>query len=98
MSTSTSTSAGAGARYAVGDLVRARAGDPDRHTRLPRYVRGHAGEVVALLGTWALPDASAAGVREPEPCYAVRFAAADLFGSGDHTVTVDLWESYLERA
>jgi len=27
-----------------------------------------------------------------------RFAAADLFGSGDHTVTVDLWESYLERA
>lgn len=95
---SAGTSAGAGVRYAVGDLVRARAGDPDRHTRLPRYVRGHAGEVVALLGTWALPDASAAGVREPEPCYAVRFAAADLFGSGDHTVTVDLWESYLERA
>ena len=84
--------------YAVGDRVRARPGDPDHHTRLPRYVRGHAGEVVALLGDWALPDASVSGVTRTESCYAVRFAAADLFGSGDHTVTVDLWESYLERA
>ena len=83
--------------YAVGDRVLARAGDPDHHTRVPRYVRGHAGEVVALLGDWALPDASVAGRSRPEPCYAVRFAAAELFGSGDHTVTVDLWESYLER-
>ena len=86
------------AGYAVGDRVRARAGDPGHHTRLPRYVRGHAGEVVALLGDWALPDASVAGVTRVQACYAVRFAAADLFGSGDHTVTVDLWESYLERA
>jgi hypothetical protein len=84
--------------YAVGDRVRARTGDPDHHTRVPRYVRGHAGEIVALLGDWALPDASVAGVRKSETCYAVRFTAADLFGSGDHTVTVDLWESYLERA
>ena len=84
--------------YAVGDRVLARAGDPDHHTRVPRYVRGHAGEVVALLGNWALPDASVTGATKPEPCYAVRFAAADLFGSGDHTVTVDLWESYIERA
>ena len=84
--------------YAVGDRVRARAGDPDHHTRLPRYVRGQAGEVVARLGAWVLPDASVAGLATTEPCYAVRFAAADLFGSGNHTVTVDLWESYLERA
>ena len=83
--------------YAVGDRVRVRAGDPDHHTRVPRYVRGLAGEVVALLGEWALPDASVAGMSRPEPCYAVRFAAAELFGSRDHTVTVDLWESYLER-
>ena len=84
--------------YAVGDRVRARAGDPDHHTRLPRYVRGHAGEIAALLADWQLPDASVAGQARTEACYAVRFAAADLFGSGDHTVTVDLWESYLERA
>jgi len=84
--------------YALGDRVRARAGDPDRHTRLPRYVRGQSGEVVALLGDWVLPDAWVAGRPATETCYAVRFTAADLFGSGDHTVTVDLWESYLERA
>jgi hypothetical protein len=88
----------AGARYAVGDRVRVRPGDPDHHTRAPRYVRGHAGEIVARLGEWALPDASAAGIIAPETCYAVRFAAADLFGGGEHTVTVDLWESYLDRA
>jgi nitrile hydratase len=84
--------------YAPGDRVRARPGDPDHHTRVPRYVRGHAGEIVARLGEWALPDASAGGIIRPEPCYAVRFAASELFGSGDHAVTVDLWESYLERA
>jgi hypothetical protein len=83
---------------AVGARVRARNTDPDGHTRIPRYVRGHTGEVVAVLGEWVLPDASARGVRQPEKCYAVRFPAAELWGSGDHTVTVDLWESYLERA
>jgi nitrile hydratase len=83
---------------AVGTRVRARNIDPDGHTRLPRYVRGHTGEVVAVLGEWALPDDSVRGEARPEPCYAVRFPAAELWGSGDHTVTVDLWESYLERA
>ena len=83
--------------YAVGQRVRARAGDPDHHTRIPRYVRGHTGEIVARLGDWPLPDVLVSGVTKPETCYAVRFAAAELFGGGDHTVTVDLWESYLER-
>jgi nitrile hydratase subunit beta len=85
--------------YPVGSRVRVRAGDPDHHTRAPRYVRGHAGEVVAALGRWPVPDDSARGLRpRRETCYAVRFSAADLWGSGDHTVTVDLWESYLDRA
>jgi hypothetical protein len=84
--------------FAVGDRVRAKPGDPGHHTRVPRYVRGHTGEIVARLGDWALPDVSVAGVTRPEACYAVRFAARELFGAGDHTVTVDLWESYVERA
>jgi nitrile hydratase beta subunit-like protein len=84
--------------YAAGDRVRARNGDPDHYTRVPRYVRGHSGEVVAQLGDWPLPDSSVHGVITSEACYAVRFEAADLFGNGDHTVTVDLWETYLERA
>jgi nitrile hydratase len=28
----------------------------------------------------------------------VRFAASELWGSGDHSVVLDLWESYLEPA
>ncbi|MFY9927808.1 MAG: SH3-like domain-containing protein [Streptosporangiaceae bacterium] len=85
--------------YEAGASVRVRTGDPEHHTRVPRYVRGHTGEVVAALAEWTLPDDSARGIEPPrvETCYAVRFSAADLWGGGDHTVTVDLWESYLER-
>lgn len=83
--------------FPVGARVRARLGDPDHHTRAPRYVRGHVGEVIAVLGEWPLPDDTVRGVRRPETCYAVRFPAAELWGSGSHSVTVDLWESYLER-
>jgi nitrile hydratase len=88
----------AGVSYLAGARVRVLPGDPEGHTRVPRYVRGHTGEVVGALGQWALPDASVRGRTSTETCYAVRFRAAELWGSGDHTVTVDLWESYLERA
>jgi nitrile hydratase len=84
-------------RFAAGSTVRARSTDPDGHTRLPRYVRGHTGEVIAVRGDWALPDLVVRGVRRPEPVYAVRFAAAELWGGGSHSVTLDLWESYLEE-
>ncbi len=85
--------------YPAGSRVRVRTGDPDHHTRVPGYVRGQTGEVVAILGRWPLPDDSARGRTPPrtQACYAVRFSAADLWGSGDHTVTVDLWESYLDQ-
>ena len=84
--------------YQVGSRVRVRTRDPDHHTRVPRYVRGHTGEIVAALGRWPVPDDSARG-QPPrvETCYAIRVPAADLWGGGDHTVTVDLWESYLDR-
>lgn len=87
-------------RFAPGSRVRARAGDPAHHTRIPRYVRGHVGEVVAVEGTAKLPDDRVRGLAEPrtEPVYTVRFAARDLWGEGTHSVTVGLWESYLEEA
>lgn len=89
--------AGELARFAPGDRVRTATTDPLHHTRLPRYARGQTGEVVADLGPWPLADESADGVPNPrvEPVYQVRFAARDLWGEGDHAVTVDLWESYL---
>ncbi|MFJ9851941.1 SH3-like domain-containing protein [Streptomyces sp. NPDC101150] len=86
--------------FRTGERVRVRAGDPAGHTRVPRYVRGHVGRIVEPQGRWALADEVAAGVAEPrvEPVYTVAFAARDLWGEGDHEVTVDLWESYIERA
>ena len=67
--------------YPAGTRVLVRPGDPDHHTRVPGYVRGHAGEVVAALGRWPLPDDSARGIKPPrvETCYAVRFSARDLW-------------------
>jgi nitrile hydratase subunit beta len=86
------------ARFAAGDRVRARAADRDGHTRLPRYARGQMGEVVDVRATWQLPDEAVRGVSRAEPVYAVRFDAAELWGSGSHSVILDMWESYLEEA
>ena len=74
--------------------------DPDHHTRLPRYLCGHSGEIVELEGAWPLPDDKARGIVPPrvEMVYCVRFAAAELWGAGTHWVAADLWESYLEEA
>jgi hypothetical protein len=85
------------ARFAPGARVRARCVDPDGHTRLPRYARGHVGEVLEVRATWSLPDEAVRGVSRSEPVYAVSFRAADLWGSGSHSVILDLWESYLEE-
>jgi nitrile hydratase subunit beta len=87
------------ARFRPGQRVRTRSVDPPHHIRLPRYVRGQVGEVVEAQGAWPLPDERAAGRADArvEPVYTVRFAAARLWGAGEHWVTVDLWESYLEE-
>jgi nitrile hydratase subunit beta len=88
-------------RFRPGDRVRTSRVDPPHHTRLPRYVRGATGTIVLAQGSHPLPDLSSRGLpADPEPVYAVRFDGRDLFGDGDgeHTVTVDLWESYLSPA
>lgn len=93
---------GAPAKFALGDQVRARNINPDGHTRLPRYARGHVGEVVALHGAHVFPDSHAHGRGEdPQPLYTVRFTARELWGEAAHprdSVSLDLWEPYLERA
>ncbi|MGH3329383.1 MAG: SH3-like domain-containing protein [Streptomycetales bacterium] len=86
-------------RFAAGERVRTTRVDPPYHTRLPRYARGAVGTVVELQGRYPLPDDRARGLATaPQPVYTVRFPAQELFGEGDHAVTVDLWESYLRRA
>jgi nitrile hydratase subunit beta len=86
-------------RFSAGDLVRTSRVDPPHHTRLPRYARGAIGTVVEPQGRHPLPDDRARCLPSaPELVYAVRFGARELFGQGDHTVTIDLWESYLRPA
>ena len=87
-------------RFGVGDRVRVREWHPAGHTRCPRYIRGKAGEVVRLDGSYSVPDVEAHGTaRRREPTYSVRFDAADLWQDGQRGVSVhvDLWDSYLER-
>jgi hypothetical protein len=86
-------------RWAPGDRVRTRAVDPAGHTRLPRYARGAVGVLVERAGRHPLADERARGrSSEPQDVWHVRFRADDLFGEGEHTVTVELWEDYLEEA
>ncbi len=86
-------------RFALGDRVRVREMHPAGHTRAPRYVRGHVGEVVHVAPRFSFPDHAAHGLeRRKEPTYHVLFSAEELWndaaGSGE-SVVVDLWESYL---
>lgn len=90
------------ARFSVGERIRVRKDSPSGHTRMPRYLRGRAGEIVADQGVFQFADAMAAG-RGPEPqhCYTVAFTAHEVWGrnaEGDDMIYADLWEDYLEPA
>jgi len=83
--------------FMIGDTVRTRNLNPATHTRLPRYARAKTGRVRYLNGAHVFPDTNSKGEGEqPHWLYTVEFTAQELFGSGDHTVTLDLWEPYLE--
>ena len=58
--------------------------------------------IVTYHGVHVFPDTNAHMLGEnPQPLYTVRFSARELWGdsaSGRDSVTLDLWEPYLERA
>lgn len=89
-------------RFAIGDAVATRAFHPYHHTRLPRYARSKQGVINRVHGAWILPDTHADGLDpELQMCYNVRFTALELWGESAEpfqTVSIDLWESYLEPA
>jgi nitrile hydratase len=93
--------AGAPARFSVGDAVRTLEMNPAHHTRLPRYVRGKVGRIVALRGAHVFPDTNARGLGEqPQWLYTVRFDAHELWGPDTtaSSVCTDCWEPYLAPA
>jgi nitrile hydratase len=92
------------AGFTVGQTVRARNINPVGHTRLPRYLRGHRGTIVADQGVFDLQDTDADGYtlpNRPQHVYTVRFTARELWGESANardTVHAELWEDYVERA
>jgi nitrile hydratase len=98
----TERQATAAARFAIGERIRTKMIDPPTHTRLPRYVRGHVGEIERVLGFHVFPDSNAAGAGEaPQWLYTVRFDGLELWGEASDPnlrISVDAWESYLEPA
>lgn len=89
------------ALFAVGETVRMKNIHPPTHTRLPQYVRGHLGTIELNHGAHVFADLNSLGVGEnPQWLYTVRFDGPELWGAdGDPSlsVSVDAWESYLER-
>jgi nitrile hydratase len=89
-------------RFKPGDKVRTRNMHPVTHTRLPRYLRGHTGEIAHSHGAHVFPDSNAQRKGEaPQPLYTVRFSSREIWGEARHprdTISADLWESYLEPA
>jgi nitrile hydratase len=90
------------ALFKAGDRVRMRNIHPKGHTRLPRYVRGHAGVIERVHGCHVFPDSHAAHRDEdPQWLYTVRFEGRELWGeAADPTlkVSVEAWEPYMDRA
>jgi nitrile hydratase len=91
------------ALFKVGDRVRARNIHPKTHTRIPRYVRGHVGEIILVHGCHVFPDTVALDLADENPqwLYNVRFQGSDLWGADSDptlTVSLDLFEPYLDRA
>jgi len=87
-------------RFKVGDRVVARNINRPTHTRVPRYVRGRKGVIDRDHGVFIFPDTHALDLgKKPQHCYAVRFAAQELWGreaSARDSVYVDLWDDYLD--
>jgi nitrile hydratase len=88
--------------FRVGERVRARNMHPIGHTRLPRYARGKVGVITRDHGVYIFPDTNAHAQGEKrQHVYSVRFTARELWGaraSPRHSVYIDMWDDYLERA
>jgi nitrile hydratase len=88
-------------KFKNGDRVRVKDDFVPGHIRMPAYIRGKTGVVVAESPAYPFPDAHAHGVHaEDEPTYDVAFRSEDLWpnGADQALVHVGVFQSYLERA
>lgn len=88
-----------GPRFAVGQRVRTIAGPIPHHTRLPRYAQAKPAVIERMHGMHVFADANAGGHGEqPQWLYTVVFQGTELWPDAEPglTVSVDVWEPYLE--
>ncbi len=90
------------ARFRAGDRVRVRAAFPLGHVRTPFYIRGKAGVVERVLGSFRNPEELAYGRsgKPAQPLYRVRFPQPEVWpqyaGSAEDTVDVEIYQHWLE--
>ena len=86
--------------FQPGDRVRVKNDFFAGHVRMPGYIRGKSGVVVAESPRYPFPDAHAHGVdAADEPTYDVAFRTEDLWPNAADSalVHVGVFQSYLER-
>jgi nitrile hydratase len=89
-------------RFHVGDPVRVRFADPPGHIRTPWYIRGHAGVIERICGSFGNPEELA--FNRPgtprEPLYRVRFRQTEVWpdyrGPATDTVDIEIFQHWLE--
>jgi len=91
-------------RFKPGDAVTVRRAYPPGHLRTPHYIRGKAGVVERICGSFANPEELAYGRNglPALPLYRVRFVQhqvwADYTGAPGDTVDIEIYEHWLEPA
>ena len=92
------------ARFKPGDAVTVRRAFPPGHLRTPHFIRGKAGMVERLCGSFPNPEELAYGRNGLPvlPLYRVRFVQrqvwADYAGAPGDTVDIEIYEHWLEPA
>ena len=86
--------------FAIGERVRVKNEFTSGHTRMPGYIRGKEGMVVAISPPYPFPDSAAHNLPETrEPTYDVRFDSRELWPDAAEPaqIHVGVFQSYLEK-
>jgi hypothetical protein len=91
-------------RFNPGERVRVRRAHPPGHVRTPWYIRGHAGIVERVCGTYPNPEelAYARSGLPAQPLYRVRFLQCEVWagyrGNARDSVDIEIYQHWLEPA
>jgi hypothetical protein len=91
-------------KFEIGERVRVRKVAPPGHIRTPYYIRGHAGTIERLCGTFPNPE-ELAQMRDglpAKPLYRVRFVQKEVWpdyrGNPADVVEIEIFQHWLEKA